>query len=44
MASTRVAIAGLGAIGRKLARSLADGIEGLELSAVAVGNREKAHA
>ena len=44
MASTRVAIAGLGAIGRKLARSLADGIEGLELGAVAVGNREKAQA
>lgn len=44
MASTRVAIAGLGAIGRKLARSLAEGIEGLELSAVAVGNREKAQS
>jgi aspartate dehydrogenase len=44
MASTRVAIAGLGAIGRKLARSLADGIDGLELAAVAVGNREKAQA
>jgi aspartate dehydrogenase len=44
MASSRVAIAGLGAIGRKLARSLADGIEGLELTAVAAGNREKAQA
>jgi aspartate dehydrogenase len=44
MASTRVAIAGLGAIGRKLARSLADGIDGLELAAVAAGNRAKAEA
>ncbi len=42
MPVTRVAIVGLGAIGRKLARSLADGIEGLELACVAVGNREKA--
>lgn len=44
MASTRIAIAGLGAIGRKLARSLADGIDGLELTAVSVGNRAKAEA
>jgi aspartate dehydrogenase len=42
MPSTRVAIAGLGAIGRKLARALADGIDGLELAAVAVGDRGKA--
>ena len=44
MAPTRVAIAGLGAIGRKLARSLADGVDGLRLSAVAVGNRARAEA
>jgi aspartate dehydrogenase len=44
MAATRVGIAGLGAIGRALARALADGIEGHELSCVAVGDRAKAAA
>jgi aspartate dehydrogenase len=42
--ATRVAIAGLGAIGRVLARKLADGLPGLELACVAVGDREKAQA
>lgn len=41
---TRVAIAGLGAIGRVLARKLADGIPGLTLACVAAGNRAKAQA
>jgi aspartate dehydrogenase len=39
---TRVAIAGLGAIGRVLARKLADGIPGLTLACVAAGDRSKA--
>jgi aspartate dehydrogenase len=39
---TRVAIAGLGAIGRVLARRLHDGIPGLTLACVAVGDRAKA--
>ena len=44
MSSTRVAIAGLGAIGRELARRLHTGLPGLELVAVAAGNREKARS
>jgi aspartate dehydrogenase len=44
MASTRIAIAGLGAIGRALARRLADGIPGLELAGVAARDRKKAQA
>jgi aspartate dehydrogenase len=42
--SIRVAIAGLGAIGRTVARKLADGLPGLSLSAVAVRDRDKARA
>jgi aspartate dehydrogenase len=42
--ATRVAIAGLGTIGRVLARKLADGLPGLQLACVAVGDREKAQA
>jgi len=42
--SIRVGIAGLGAIGRVLARRLADGIAGLELSCVAARDAEKARA
>lgn len=41
---TRVAIAGLGAIGRVLARKLADGIPGLRLACAAGGDRAKAQA
>src|SRR4051812_17023208 len=41
---TRVAIAGLGAIGRVLARRLADGLPGLTLACVAVNDRSKAQA
>jgi aspartate dehydrogenase len=40
-ARRRVAIAGLGPIGLKLAQALDRGIEGLELTAVAVGDPEK---
>jgi aspartate dehydrogenase len=40
----RVAIAGLGSIGRVLARHLADGMPGLTLACAAVGNRAKAQA
>ena len=39
-----VAIAGLGAIGRTLARKLTDGIPGLKLTCVASGDRAKAQA
>ncbi len=42
MTSTRVAIAGLGAIGRALAKRLAAGLPGLTLTAVAAGDRAKA--
>jgi len=42
--STRVAIAGLGAIGRVLARKLADGIPGLTLACAAARDRGKAQA
>jgi aspartate dehydrogenase len=44
MAMTRVAVAGLGAIGRVLARKLADGIPGLTLACAAVGDHAKARA
>jgi aspartate dehydrogenase len=37
----RIAIVGLGPIGRKVAQVLDDGIDGLTLSAVAVGNPDK---
>jgi aspartate dehydrogenase len=39
MSSTRVAIAGLGAIGRALARRLAQGVPGLTLACVSSGRR-----
>ena len=42
MAETRVAIAGLGAIGRALARRLTDGVPGLVLAGVAARDTEKA--
>jgi aspartate dehydrogenase len=42
MSLTRVAIAGLGAIGRVLARKLADGLPGLALACAATGNHAKA--
>jgi len=42
MSSTRVAIAGLGAIGRALARRLAGGVPGLELACVAARDHAKA--
>lgn len=42
--SIRVGIAGLGAIGRVLARRLADGVEGLQLACVAVRDVAKAQA
>src|SRR5262245_19792951 len=41
---TRVAIAGLGAIGRVLARRLHEGIPGLTLACASVGDRAKAQA
>jgi aspartate dehydrogenase len=44
MPMTRVAVAGLGAIGRVLARKLADGIAGLTLACAAAGDRAKAQA
>ena len=44
MPPTRIAIAGLGAIGRALARRLADGIPGLELACVAARDTAKAQA
>jgi aspartate dehydrogenase len=40
----RVAVGGLGAIGRVLARKLADGIPGLTLACVAAGDHAKAQA
>jgi aspartate dehydrogenase len=42
MLNTRVAIAGLGAIGRALARRIAGGVPGIELSCVAVRDKAKA--
>ena len=44
MSTTRVAIAGLGAIGRALARRLADGVVGLQLACVAARDQAKAAA
>jgi aspartate dehydrogenase len=41
---TRIAIAGLGAIGRVLARRLNDGIPGLTLACASAGDRAKAQA
>jgi aspartate dehydrogenase len=42
MLNTRVAIAGLGAIGRALARRIAGGVPGIELSCVAARDKAKA--
>lgn len=42
MHDIRVAIAGLGAIGRTLARKLSDGVPGLKLACAAAGDRAKA--
>src|SRR5215211_3702803 len=42
MNSTRIAIAGLGAIGKAVARRLTDGLPGLSLACIATGNGEKA--
>jgi len=42
MPPTRVAIAGLGAIGRALARRLADGLPGLVLACAATRDQVKA--
>ena len=42
MSSTRIAIAGLGAIGRAVARRLTDGLPGLSLACIATGNAAKA--
>src|SRR5665213_2903205 len=44
MNSTRIAIAGLGAIGRAVARKLTDGIPGLTLACIATGDTAKAKA
>jgi aspartate dehydrogenase len=44
MSSTRIAIAGLGTIGRAVARRLTDGIPGLSLACIATGNPAKARA
>ena len=44
MPSRRIAIAGLGTIGRAVARRLADGLPGLALSAIATRDRAKAQA
>src|ERR1700743_1660096 len=41
--SLRVAIAGLGAIGKRAAEALDQGIDGLSLAAVSVQNPEKHH-
>jgi aspartate dehydrogenase len=42
MTTTRIAIAGLGAIGRAVARRLTDGLPGLSLACIATGNAPKA--
>ncbi len=42
MKTTRIAIAGLGAIGRAVARRLTDGLPGLSLACIATGNADKA--
>jgi aspartate dehydrogenase len=44
MPNTRIAVAGLGTIGRALVRCLAGGVAGLELSGVAVRDQEKSRA
>ena len=44
MLTTRVAVAGLGAIGKTLVRRLADGIPGLVLTAIAARDADKARA
>jgi len=44
MGQVRVGIVGLGAIGRKLAKELHAGIDGLTLACAGVGNRDKAQA
>jgi aspartate dehydrogenase len=44
MSGTRIAIAGLGAIGRALARRLDEGVPGLELACVAARDHGKAQA
>jgi aspartate dehydrogenase len=44
MSTVRVAIAGLGAIGRALALALRDGIAGVELACVSAGDAAKARA
>jgi aspartate dehydrogenase len=44
MSSRRIAIAGLGTIGRTVARRLADGLPGLALSAIAARDHAKARA
>ena len=44
MPATRIAIGGLGAIGRVLARRLADGIPGVELACAAAGDKVKARS
>ena len=44
MTTTRIAIAGLGAIGRAVARRLTDGIPGLSLACIATGSAETARA
>lgn len=44
MNQTRIAIAGLGAIGRAVARRLTDGLPGLSLACIATGNAEKARS
>ena len=42
MTDMRIAIAGLGTIGRTLARRLTDGVPGLSLACVAARDEEKA--
>ena len=44
MSSTRIAIAGLGTIGRALARRLADGVPGVTLACAAARDHAKAQA
>jgi aspartate dehydrogenase len=44
MPTTRIALAGLGAVGRVLARRLADGVPGLELACVSAGDTARAQS
>src|ERR1700693_4091431 len=44
MSATRIAIAGLGAIGRALARRLTEGVPGVTLACAAARDRAKAQA